>query len=131
MTERSYLFLVGALILLALYLDNTILFYGLALTLLLEGVSGIRLTRIIQALRQVSLHHNLTGARTKRRFAICGLSAWRVLTASMLVLSHILVPAYDHEMTWFIPWFMGFAIMGAGVSGFCPVLIGLQRVGFK
>ena len=41
-TERSYLFIVGALILLALYLDNNFLFYGLALVLLIEGVSGLR-----------------------------------------------------------------------------------------
>ena len=40
MTERSYLFFVGALILPALYLDNGILFFSFALTLLLERYSG-------------------------------------------------------------------------------------------
>lgn len=39
-TERSYLFFVGALILLALCPDHNILFYGLALILLIERVSG-------------------------------------------------------------------------------------------
>ena len=39
-TERSYQVFVGALILPALYLDNNILFYGLALTLLIAGASG-------------------------------------------------------------------------------------------
>ena len=77
------------------------------------------------------MHHDLTGARARRRFAICGLGAWRVFAASLLVLSHALINTYDFEMTWFVPWCMGFAIMGAGISGFCPVLIGLQRVGFE
>lgn len=131
MSERLYLFLIGACILLALYLVNNDLMFALSVLLLLEGITGIRLTTAIQKLRKVSLDHDMIVAVTSSRFAIDGLSAWRVFVAITLVLSYALIHEYGYEVLWFIPWFMGFAIMGAGATGLCPVLIGLHRVGFK
>ncbi len=131
MTERFYLFLVGACLLLALYLDNAVMIHGLSLVLLYEGISGVRLTTLLQNVREVSLDTGLAVSLATRRLPIDGLSAWRVLTALMLMFSWLLIHERDHEFFWFIPWFMGFAIMGAGASGICPVLIGLHRVGFK
>ena len=40
MTERAYLFFVGAYILLALYLGNSIMIYGLSLILVLVLIAG-------------------------------------------------------------------------------------------
>ncbi len=131
MTERSYLFFVGACILLALYFDNNMMIYGLSLILVYEGISGVRLTTIVQNARKVSLDHGLAVSITKKRFAIEGLSAWRVFVALMLAVSYVLINEYGYKVLWFIPWFMGFAIVGAGASGICPILLGLHRVGFK
>ena len=51
--------------------------------------------------------------------------------AFMLGGSYFLWNEYDIEVIWLIPWFMGFAIMGAGVSGVCPGLLLMRWVGFK
>jgi hypothetical protein len=126
-----YLFLVGAYILAALYLDNEYLIYGLAAFLLLEGVSGIRLTRLLQNARHVTLDTGLLVFNTTPRFAVDGLSAWRVFVAVVLVSSYLLLHEYGLEVIWFFPWFMGFAIMGAGASGICPVLLILRWAGFR
>ena len=131
LSERLYLFLVGASILLALYLENVYLICALSAVLLLEGVSGMRMTTMIRKARHISLDHDLIVADTKVRFEIDGLSAWRVFVAIVLVSSHALMHEDGYEVFWFIPWFMGFAIMGAGATGLCPVLLGLHRVGFK
>ena len=131
MTERFYLFMVGAYILLALFLGNGIMIFALTLVLFYEGVTGVRLTTIVQNARRVSLDHGLVVSLAKSRFAIEGLSAWRVFVALMLALSYLLIHDYGYKVLWFIPWFMGFAILGAGASGICPVLMGLNRVGFK
>lgn len=131
MSERSYLLLIGASILLALYQGNIYLIYGLSLILSLEGITGKRLTTMIQHARRVSLDHDMVVSQTRVRFGIDGLSAWRIFVALVLLLSHTLIHGYGYEVLWFIPWFMGFAIMGAGASGICPVLLGLHRVGFK
>ncbi|MGB5519504.1 MAG: hypothetical protein WBO73_13735 [Gammaproteobacteria bacterium] len=131
MSERLYLFLVGAFILLGLYLSNNYLLHGLSVLLLLEGISGIRLTRLIQKARHVSLDTDMIVSEAGARFGIDGLSAWRVFVAIVLLLSYVLIHEYGYEMLWFIPWFMAFAIMGAGATRVCPVLSGLHRVGFK
>ena len=131
MTERIYLFLIGSYILVALYLENNYLIYGLVILLVFEGVSGIRLTRMLQKARQVSLKYGLVKFNTKVRFDIDGLSAWRVFVAIVLVSVYALIHEYGFDVLWFFPWFMGFAILGAGVSGICPVLLGLRWAGFK
>jgi hypothetical protein len=126
-----YLFLVGAFILFALYLQNNYLMYGLAVFLTLEAVSGIRITRLLQKARHVCLGHGLLEFNTRARFDIDGLSAWRILVAVVLVTSYGLMHEYGYDVLWFIPWFMGFAILGAGASGICPLLLGLRWAGFK
>ena len=131
MTERMYLLLVGIYILSALYLENNYLIYGLAVFLAYEGVSGIRLTRLIQNARHVSLRYGLVDFNSKVRFAIDGLSAWRVFVAITLVSVNVLLHEYGIDVLWFFPWFMGFAILGAGASGICPVFLGLRWAGFK
>lgn len=131
MTERMYLFLVGVYMLLALYLDNNLMIYGLVAFLIFEGVSGLRLTRWIQNARRVSLAYGLVRFNTKVRFAIDSLSAWRVFVAVTLVTAYVLLHEYGIEVLWFFPWFMAFAIMGAGASGICPVVLGLRWAGFK
>jgi hypothetical protein len=131
MTERMYLFLVGAFILFALYLQNNYLIYGLAVLLTLEGVSGVRLTRLLQKARRVSPGTGLVEFNTHARFDVDGLSAWRVMVAVVLVTSYGLMHEYGYDVLWFIPWFMGFAILGAVASGICPFLLALRWVGFK
>ena len=32
---------------------------------------------------------------------------------------------------WIVPWFIGFALFGAGLSGICPMVLGLKRLGFR
>ena len=131
MAERMYLLLVGVYILAALYLENNYMIYGLAIFLVFEGISGIRLTRLVQKMRRVSLSHGMVDFNSKARFAIDGLSAWRVFAALTLVSVNVLLHEYGIDVLWFFPWFMGFAILGAGASGFCPVFLGLRWAGFK
>ena len=131
MTERMFLLLVGSYILVALYLENNYMIYGIAAYLVFEGVSGIRLTRLIQKARHVSLSNGMVDFNSNVRYAIDGLSAWRVFVAITLVSVYVLLHEYGIDVLWFFPWFMGFAILGAGASGICPVFLGLRWAGFK
>ena len=131
MNERTYLFLAGVYILVALYFDFEYMIYGLVVLLMLEGLSGMRLTTSFQKAGHISLDHGLFSLNSRHRFNVDALSVWRVVMASVLASSLILVHEYEIEMLWFIPWFMGFAIMGAGASGVCPMHLGLRWAGFK
>lgn len=131
MSERFFLFFVGAYILTALYIDVEIMIYLLCLWLLIEAITDIRLTSLTQKLIHKPLPVGLTLFQTHPRFDFDALRAWRISVAIMLGISFLSLNEYDIEVVWFVPWFMGFAILGAGVSGVCPVLLLLRWLGFS
>ena len=131
MSERFYLLIVGAYILLSLYLEVDLMIYILSGVLMLEGLTNWRLTVVLQKLRKITLDSGLVAFKTKNRISIEGIQMWRLVVAVVLASSYIMLHQYDVEYIWFFPWFMGFAIMGAGVSGMCPMLMALRWVGFK
>ena len=131
MSERMYLFVVGAIILTSLYIEENIIIYVLSLWLLFEGVSGIQLTLLLQKIIPIAEPVGLTTFRTHQRFDFDALRATRIVIAFFLSSTFFLLNEYDIEMLWFFPWFMGFAILGAGVSGVCPIVLITKWAGFK
>ena len=131
MSERVFLLLIGAYILLALYLEIDMMIYILSGLLVFEGVTNLRLTTAFQKLRKITLDSGLVMFKTKNRFSLEGIRMWRIVVAVVLTSTYILLHQFDVGFLWFIPWFMGFAIMGAGVSSMCPMLMALRWVGFK
>ncbi len=126
-----YLFVVGALILTALYFEKNIIIYALSIWLLFEGISGILLTTLSLKLIPVTEPVGLTTFRTHQRFDFEALRATRIIIAFFLGGAFFLLNEYDIEVLWFFPWFMGFAIFGAGASGVCPILLITKWLGFK
>lgn len=131
MSERMFLFVVGATILSALYIELDTLIYVLCAWLLIEGITNMRLTTLTQKLINKVVPSGLTVFKTKVRCEFNAYRAWRIMVAVMLGGSFVLLIEYQIEILWFFPWFMGFAIMGAGTSGICPMLLLLRWVGFK
>jgi hypothetical protein len=131
MSERFFLFIVGAYILTTLYVDIDIMIYALCAWLLFEGISDIRLTSLTQKIAHKTVPAGLTTFRTHERINFDAFRAWRLTVAFMLGASFLLLREYNIEVLWFFPWFMGFAILGAGVSGVCPVLLLIRWLGFR
>ena len=131
MSERLYLFFVGIYILISLYLEVEIMIYVLCLLLFIEGITNLRLTTLSQKLMHVTLPSGLVAFKTHQRFKFDAIRAWRLTVAVMLAGSLFLLNEYDLDVVWFFPWFMGFAIMGAGASSVCPVLLFIRWIGFK
>lgn len=131
MSERAFLFIVGAYILSALYIESDVMIYALCLWLLFEGLTDIRFTTLSQSLVKKVLPAGLAVFKTRCRFDFNAFRAWRLMVAMMLGGSFILLIEYQIEMLWFFPWFMGFAIMGAGTSGVCPMILFIRWIGFK
>ena len=131
MSERLFLFIVGAYILSALYIELDLMIYILCGWLLFEGLTNIRLTTLSQKLIRKKVPAGLTVFKTHIRFEFDAFRAWRILVAMMLAGSLVLLVEYQIEMLWFLPWFMGFAIMGAGASGVCPMILLIRWLGFR
>jgi len=131
MSERMYLFVVGTFILTALYIEKNILIYALCFWLLFEGVTGILLTRLSHKIIPIAEPVGLTTFRTHQRFDFEALRATRIVIAFFLGGAFFLLNEYGIDVLWFFPWFMGFAILGAGVSGVCPIVLVTKWAGFK
>jgi hypothetical protein len=130
MTDRTYRTLLGASILIALYFDLRWLMYGVIGLLFLEGVTNQRVPQIVCALRNyignTSIQYVNNELVSSPRFNIESERVWRFVVGIFLLVSFVFVPAL-----WWFPWFMGFAIFGAGLSGVCPVLLAIRWTGFK
>jgi len=131
MSERLFLFVVGAFILTSLYIEMDVMIYALCLWLIIEAITNLRLTTLSQAMMHKTVPAGLTFFQTRVRFNFDSFRAWRMMVPVMLGGSFILMNEYHIEILWFFPWFMGFAIMGAGVSGICPMLLFIRWLGFR
>lgn len=131
MSERLFLFVVGALILTSLYFDIDMMMYILCFWLLFEAITDIRLTTLTQKLMHRTVPAGLTVFKTQIRFDFDAFRVLRLTVSVLLVAAFILINEYHIEVLWFMPWFLGFAILGAGVSGICPTILLIRWIGFR
>ncbi|WP_310445978.1 YgaP-like transmembrane domain [Thiobacillus sp.] len=125
MTDRNYRLILGLAILVILYFDLTHAMYGLIGLLFAEGITNWRIPLLVGQFTQQSDAPPMESFDFK--WPLNAERAWRLVVGAMLLLSAVLF----NELAWFLPWFMGFAIFGAGVSGMCPVLLGLRFAGCR
>ncbi len=132
MSERNYRLLLGLAILVMSYFDLRTGMVALVALLIVEGVSNWRIPLLLGRLRHAS--EPACGAdalpwriRPLHVIPFEAQRALRLVIAGMLGLTALALPG----PLWFFPWFMGFALMGSALSGVCPMLIGLRKLGFR
>lgn len=132
MNDRIYRAILGLLILLALYFESTILIYALVAILFVEGLTNWRLPKLLCLLRKCvsanasALEFTIDAGNSRYRFDFEAERVWRFVVGAFLLLGWMF-----YQQLWFFPWFMGFAIFGAGLSGVCPVLLAIRWAGFR
>lgn len=124
MTDRLYRLLLGLMLVVGLYFDLQEMLIGLILLALFEGITNWRLPLLING-----LHSHIPAPAEADHGAIAfeAERAWRLVVAAALILSLYLFP----PQLWWLAWFMGFAIFGAGMSGVCPGLVCLRMLGLR
>lgn len=128
MTERFFRFILGTTLILFLYMGWDRAVYGYIGVLLLEGITNWRIPLLVSRLRYGS--SSVQASETEARARTLGFEAERALrlvVAGLLIISYVLF----HEALWFFPWFVGFALVMAGISGICPMAMILRKTGFK
>jgi hypothetical protein len=128
MSDRTYRLILGILLLVSLYFDISYLMYFLIGMLFFEGITNLRTPLLLRKRQGVSsADSNLAPFHHNCRFSFEAERAWRLIVGLMLFITYVLF----YDVLWFFPWFMGFAIFGAGASGVCPVLIGVKWAGCR
>lgn len=130
MSNRLYRLLFGATLLIALYFDLNRIIEALILLSLFEAITNLRIPRLLSRIRfgnDGDPNEGSLGISFTQRTGFEAERGWRLTVFSMLAISYFVYP----DTLWFFPWFMGFAILGAGVSGVCPVYLALKWAGMK
>jgi hypothetical protein len=130
MSNRLYRLFVGLILLIGLYFDLSGLIYALIIVVLLEGITNLRIPVLISEMRfnnSGDATEGTLGITFKERFGFDAERAWRLLLGSVLTVVYV----FFYDEVWYLAWFMGFAILGAGLSGVCPLFISLKWAGFR
>jgi len=130
LSNRLYRMIFGAILLLALYFDATQVVYALVGLAAFEAITNLRIPLLVSRLRNGNdgdPDEGSLGIQFHTRTTFQAERAFRLSVAAILAISLF---AYPDEL-WFFPWFMGFAILGAGVSGVCPMFLGLKWAGLR
>ena len=129
MTERTFRIILGAVLLAALYFDWRPVIYGYILVLTFEGITNWRIPTLVSRLQGNPAAGSACtlSPGDQARFNFEAERALRLAVAAFLVVSYVL---FNKEL-WFFPWFIGFALFGAGLSGICPMVMGFRWTGFR
>ena len=138
MGERHFRLLLGMLLLAILYLDWRHAMMALIAYLLFEGITNLRLPLLVSRWRygieEPITQQVITGPigtlqtlPDNTRIGFEAERVLRILLATILVVSYFLY----NDLLWSVPWFFGITLLGAGLSGICPTLVLLKKLGFK
>ena len=128
MSERVFRFFLGAVLIVLLFLQLQGLIYVYVGVLLFEGLTNWRIPLLVSRIRY-GTNSNVGDALSPRcaKIPFDAERMLRLLVAVMLILSYLVF----HEAAWFFPWFIGFMLFMAGLTNICPMVMGLQRIGFR
>lgn len=129
MTERTFRIILGAILLVALYFDWRLVIYGYIVVLAFEGVTNWRIPTLVSRLQGDPAAGSACALSPgdKARLNFEAERALRLVVAAFLVITYVVF----NTALWFFPWFIGFALFGAGLSGICPMVMGFRWVGFR
>lgn len=127
MSERTFRLILGAWLILALFFKLPQLVLALMALLTFEGITNWRIPLLVTNLRAGS-----TSTDIPPNASTCALSfeaerALRLIIVALLIITQFVFP----QLLWWLPWFIGFALIGAGMSGICPMVLGLRGIGFR
>jgi len=57
--------------------------------------------------------------------------AERMLRWITMVLILLGILNYTESMLWYLPWFVGLMLLVSGVTGICPMVMALRKMGLK
>lgn len=130
MSERNFRIVLGAWLIMGLFLNSPHVMYALVALLVFEGITNLRLPRLITSARVGRQASTIDAAAHDNPDARTSFEAERGFRLIIALL--VLVPVVGStELLWLLPWFVGFALIAAGLSGICPIVLTLRWLGMR
>jgi hypothetical protein len=128
MNERIFRLMLGALLLVILVFEWTTLLYIYIVIITVEGLTNWRIPTLLTKLRHGPSYLEITADKSgSYKYNFEAERAFRLVIAFFLVVSCFVFP----KTLWFFPWFVGFALSMAGITGICPISISFKKLGFR
>ncbi len=127
MNERLFRLILGGALLLVLLSERADLFYLYIGIITFEGLTNWRIPLLISKIRYgQGCCDRSDGGSMAFKYNVDAERILRLVIAGILAAS-LFLP----KTLWFIPWFVGFALSMAGMTGICPMAILIKKIGFK
>lgn len=127
MSERLYRLLLGIILMTFLFFHWSVILYVYIGVLFFEGVTNWRIPLLVSRIRYGKDARNPKQASCAQGIPFDVERVFRLILAAFLALSVVIFP----EALWFVPWFLGFALSMAGITGVCPMAMALKKAGFR
>jgi hypothetical protein len=125
MSERVFRFILGAVLLILLFLQKETIIHVYIGLLLFEGITNWRIPILISKLRYGEFRESANPSC--RDIPFDAERALRLVVAGLLITTYILFPI----QLWFFPWIVGFMLFMAGITNICPMAMILRGIGFR
>lgn len=128
MSERIFRIVLGASLLLALSFKLPMAIYAFTALLLFEGITNWRIPILVSRLRFGKDYKEEPHAEAHNsRYQLEAERALRFIVALFVFVPYELYP----ELLWFLPWFVGIALLLAGLTNLCPMVVTLRWAGLR
>ena len=130
MSEKNFRIILGTWLVIGLFVNSPSVIYALVGLLLFEAITNLRVPGLVSRIRSGKQAKTKDEEETFNPNACISFEAERGLRLIVAIL--ILVPMSSAmELLWLLPWFVGFALIGAGLSGICPMVLALRWLGLR
>ncbi len=129
MTERAYRLYIGLLMLVFLFFRFDYAVWGLLVLMTFEGLTNWRVPILItRALYPDNMIRVTEGENSHYLF---NYDAERMLRWIVMLMILLGVLHQTENLFWFFPWFVALMLLLAGVTGICPMVMALRKMGLK
>lgn len=130
MSEKNFRIILGAWLIIGLFANSFFVIYALVGLLLFEGITNLRVPGLVARVRSgkpAMIENEEENFSPNARVSFEAERGLRLIVATL-----ILIPMSSvTELLWLLPWFVGFALIGAGLSGICPMVLALRWLGLR
>ena len=130
MSEKNFRIILGTWLILGLFINSPYVIYALVTLLIFEGVTNLRIPGLVSQMRfgtQAAVKSDAEDLNAGARTCFEAERGLRLIVAGLIVVPMVSV----YELLWLLPWFVGFALIGAGLSGICPMVLALRWLGMR
>ncbi|OGW53796.1 MAG: hypothetical protein A2Z46_09535 [Nitrospirae bacterium RBG_19FT_COMBO_55_12] len=128
MSERTFRLILGGTLLLLLFWERLDVLYVYIGIVAFEGLTNLRIPVLISRLRYGRAYLDPAECVVgTHKYDFDAERVLRLVIVVFLVVSLFVFP----KSLWFFPWFVGFALFMAGITGICPMAMLIKKLGFK